>query len=72
MLTSLSKTLDLGVTFDSDLKFKSQINIVCGKAQQRLYLLRKRILTSNPHLLLMVYKMYVLSMSILMSVAMYC
>jgi len=66
MLTSLSKTLDLGVTFDSDLKFKSHINIVCGKAKQRLYLLRKRILTSNPHLLLMVYKMYVLP------ILMYC
>ena len=35
MLTSLSRTLDLSVTFDSDLKFKSQISIVCGKAKQR-------------------------------------
>ena len=66
MVTSLSKTLDLEVTFDSDLKFKSQINIVCGKAKQRVYLLRKRILTSNPHLLLLVYKMYVLP------ILMYC
>ena len=66
ILTSLSKTLDLGVTFDSDLKFKSQINIACGKAKQRLYLLRKKIITTNPDLLIMVYKMYVLP------ILMYC
>ena len=30
MLKSLPKTLDLGVTFDSDFRFKSQINIACN------------------------------------------
>ena len=65
-MTSLTKTLDLGVMFDSDFKFKSQISIVCGKAKQRLYVLRKRILTSNPELLIIVYKMYV------MPILMYC
>ena len=66
MLSCLKKTLDLGVTFDFDLKFKSQINLACGKAKQRLYLLRKRILTSNSELLIFVYKIYV------MPILMYC
>jgi len=66
VLKPLKKTLDLGVIFDPDLKFKSQINIICGKAKQKLYVMRKKILSSEPNLLIMVYKMYVLP------ILMYC
>ena len=65
-LEPLRKTLDLGVTFEPDLKYKTHINLVCVKAKQKLNFMRKRILSNNPNLIIMIYKMYVLP------VLMYC
>ena len=65
-LQPLSKILDLGVTFEPDLKFKTHINLVCVKAKQKLYFMRKRILSVNDDLLITIYKMYVLP------ILMYC
>jgi hypothetical protein len=63
---SLSKKSWSYGTFEPDLKFKTQINLVCVKAKQKLYFMRKGILSNNLDLLLMIYKMYVLP------VLMYC
>ena len=60
VLASMTKTLDLGNTFEPDLKFNDQISQMCSKAKQRLYMIKKRILSSDPGLLIKVYKMYVL------------
>ena len=60
VLAPLTKTLDLGVTFEHDLKFNDQISQMCSKAKQRLYMIKIRILSSDPGLLIKVYKMYVL------------
>ena len=42
VLTPATKTLDLGVTFDPDLKFNEQINLVCRKARKRLHIIKKK------------------------------
>jgi hypothetical protein len=60
MLEVRNNTIDLGVTFQRDLKFTTRIENICSKANQRLYILRKRIISSDPTTLILAYKMYVL------------
>jgi hypothetical protein len=60
VLESTRETLDLGVIFQSNFKFTAHIDSVCNKAKQRLYVLRKKIISSDASTLILVYKMYVL------------
>ena len=48
MVSTVSNVVDLGVTFESNLKFTTHINQICSKAKQRLYVLRKKILSIDP------------------------
>uniref|UniRef100_A0A914NFB3 Reverse transcriptase domain-containing protein n=1 Tax=Meloidogyne incognita TaxID=6306 RepID=A0A914NFB3_MELIC len=50
---------DLGVHFQSDLKWDSHINIIVSKAKKVMFTIIKSLKTNNPHILLNLYKIYI-------------
>lgn len=54
------KVNDLGVLFDSSLKFSSHIDAILAKAKQRLYLLKKSFSSSDDRALILAFKIYVI------------
>ena len=60
VLEEVNFQTDLGIRFTSSLCFKEHINIICNKAKSVIFLINKRFITKDPHLLLLAYKSYVL------------
>jgi ribonuclease P/MRP protein subunit RPP40 len=60
VIHEISETKDLGVFFDSNLSFKTHISSVIANAKQRLFLIHKSFIASEPAALILAYKTYVL------------
>ena len=58
-LVRLSEVRDLGVLFNSKLNFVNHIDVLIGKAKQRLFLLRKSFSHCNGQALVLAFKTYI-------------
>ena len=59
-LVEMDEITDLGVIFDSKLKFSTHITSIIAKAKQRLFLVHKSFVCKDPTILILAFKTYVL------------